>query len=101
MTGGTRESSPRDNGFAPLRSYAAVGDGRTIALVADDGTIDWLALPNLDSPTIFASVLDNEAGGCFSLAPASPYRMSRRYLPGTNVLETTFVTGSGTVRVLD
>jgi GH15 family glucan-1,4-alpha-glucosidase len=94
-------SSPRDRGYAPLRSYAAIGDGRTIALVADDGTIDWLPLPNLDSPTIFASVLDHEAGGSFSLAPASPYRTSRRYLPGTNVLETTFVTAAGTARVID
>lgn len=99
--GGTRESLPREHGYAPLRSYAVIGDGRTIALVADDGTIDWLALPNLDSPTVFASVLDNEAGGSFSLAPTSPYRMSRRYLPETNVLETTFVTASGAVRLLD
>jgi GH15 family glucan-1,4-alpha-glucosidase len=70
-------------------------------LVADDGAIDWLALPNLDSPSVFAALLDAERGGAFCLAPTVPYTSTRRYLPGTNVLETTFHTDAGVAQVLD
>jgi GH15 family glucan-1,4-alpha-glucosidase len=97
----TREASPRQDGYAPLRAYAAIGDGRTIALIADDGAIDWLPLPNLDSSAVFSAVLDSSAGGCFTLAPTIPYQVARRYLPNTNVLETTFITDSGEARVVD
>ena len=91
----------RIDGYAALRDYAAIGDGRTAALVAVDGSIDWLPLPELDSATVFAAILDAERGGRFTLEPECPCTATRRYLPGTNVLETTFVTGHGTVRVTD
>jgi GH15 family glucan-1,4-alpha-glucosidase len=91
----------RAGGFAPIESYGIIGDGKSAALVARDGAIDWWAAPALDSPPLFAAVLDPADGGCFTLEPAVPYQATRRYLPGTNMLETTFSTRDGTVRVID
>lgn len=91
----------RPDGYADLRSYAPIGDTRTVALVALDGRIDWWPVPDLDSCPTFAAILDARNGGRLELAPAEPARTLRSYLPGTNVLETTHVTASGTVRVID
>src|SRR5947209_8956964 len=91
----------RKDGFAPIGSYAALGDGRTVALVAADGSVDFMSLPTIHAPTTFAALLDPENGGRFTLAPKSRFEASRRYVGRTNVLETTYRTGGGVVRVTD
>jgi GH15 family glucan-1,4-alpha-glucosidase len=100
---GSRKYAPgvRADGYVSLREYAAVGDGRTVALVASDGALDWLCLPDLDSPSAFGAILDAEKGGSFVFAPETPFVATRRYVPDTNVLETTFETANGSVRVTD
>ena len=89
------------DGYLPIASYALLGDGRTVALVATDGSIDWLPVPAIDAPPAFAALLDPEDGGRMELAPVAEFSMQRRYLPGTALLETTFRTADGSVTVTD
>ncbi len=87
--------------FPPIADYAFLSDCETCALVAPSGNVEWMCLPRFDAPSIFAAMLDREAGG-FLLAPAG-HRVpaGRRYLPGTMVLETTWGTRTGWIIVRD
>jgi GH15 family glucan-1,4-alpha-glucosidase len=84
----------------PLRieDYALIGDCHTGALVGTDGSIDWLCFPRFDSGACFAALLGTPENGRWLLAPAEPVRrVTRRYRPGTLILETTFETAAGGV----
>jgi len=83
-----------------IQDHALIGDCRSAALVSTGGTIDWLCWPRFDSPSIFGALLDDGAGR-WTLAPTRARRATRRYLDGTNVLETSFESASGTLVVTD
>lgn len=80
------------DGYLPLEQYAALGDGRSVALSGIDGAIDWWCIPNMDSPPLFDRLLDSEDGGVFALEPTEPYTVERRYRENSNVLEPIFTT---------
>src|SRR5712671_7893121 len=87
--------------FPPIADYAFLSDCHTGALVAPDGAIDWLCVPRFDSPSVFGSLLDREAG-FFRFAPFGfNHATDVQYLPGTNVLETTWKTSTGWIVVRD
>lgn len=91
----------RKDGYAPIESYAALGDCSTTALVSLDGAVDFLSLPDMHCATALGALLDAKRGGTFFLRPAGKYEVSRRYVGRTNVLETTYTTGDGVVRVTE
>jgi alpha,alpha-trehalase len=84
----------------PVADYGLLADCNSAALVDRGGSIDWLCLPRYDSDAVFTRLLDPEAGH-WSVSPAGAYVSQRRYLPGTLVLETTFITDTGEVTLTD
>jgi GH15 family glucan-1,4-alpha-glucosidase len=86
----------------PLEDYALIGDCQSAALVARDGSIDWLCLPRFDSEACFAALLGSRDHGRWRVAPVGPVRRTtRRYRPGTLILETRHQTDEGVVLVVD
>jgi GH15 family glucan-1,4-alpha-glucosidase len=86
--------------FQPIAEYGLLADCNASALVDRGGSIDWMCLPRYDSDAIFSRILDPDAGH-WSIRPAGAFTSERRYLPGTLVIETTFTTDTGTVRLRD
>lgn len=87
---------------AAIEAHGVIGDQATAALVADDGTIDFLCWPGFDSPSVFAALLDPERGGGFALAPMlDGARRRQMYLPDTNVLLTRFAAPDGVGEIID
>jgi GH15 family glucan-1,4-alpha-glucosidase len=95
------EAPRRIGSYEPIEDYAVIGDRVSLALVSRRGSIDWACFPRMDSPSVFARILDAGKGGYWSIAPAETFKSTRRYLPDTNVLETTFTTPDGVVTVTD
>jgi len=75
--------------YQPIENYGMIGDMHTVALVGTDGSIDWLCVPDFDSPSVFAAILDDRKGGRFKIAPVGDEVTCRQfYWPETNVLIT-------------
>jgi GH15 family glucan-1,4-alpha-glucosidase len=88
-------------GYLPIEDHGIIGDLHTAALVGSDGTIDWLCLPDFDSPSVFCAIIDDEKGGHFRLRPVQDFHSYQLYLPDTNVLLTRFLSPEGVAEVLD
>jgi GH15 family glucan-1,4-alpha-glucosidase len=85
----------------PLEDYALLGDRRTAALVARNGSVDWWCVPRFDGGACFAALLGSRDHGRFLLAPVGDGEITRQYRPQSLVLETEFATPTGTVRITD
>lgn len=88
--------------YRPIEDYGLIGDMHTVALVGTDGSIDWLCVPDFDSPSVFAAILDDGKGGSFRIAPTDPGLTCKQfYWPETNVLVTRFLAPHGAAELID
>ena len=88
--------------YQPIEDYGIIGDLHSVALVAKNGSIDFMSFPRFDSPTIFAALLDDAKGGRFSICPVSPECQTKQmYLPDTNILLTRFLGEEGVGEISD
>jgi GH15 family glucan-1,4-alpha-glucosidase len=88
--------------YQPIQNYGVIGDMHTVALVAINGSIDWLCMPRFDSPSVFAAILDHRKGGFFRVAPVDSEAMCKQlYWPDTNVLVTRFLLADGAAELTD
>ncbi|MBE7212273.1 MAG: glycoside hydrolase family 15 protein [Gluconacetobacter diazotrophicus] len=95
----TGRVGPHDGAW-PIQDYAALGDGRTVALLAPDGGVEWWCVPNMDSPALFDRMLQPD-GGFFALRPHADFECERRYQPDSNVLCTEIRTATGRARITE
>ena len=87
--------------YKPIESYGVIGDLHSVALVSNDGSIDWCCLPHFDSPSVFASILDERKGGFFRIATRHESSRRQLYQPDTNILITRFLSNEGVGEVID
>ena len=91
----------RSDGYLPIEDHGLIGDGLTCALVARDGSIPWLCLPNFDSRPFLAGILDSVRGGSLDLAPVGLRESRQHYLPDTGILVTEMQGPDGRLEVTD
>jgi GH15 family glucan-1,4-alpha-glucosidase len=101
MSGRPDEILRPSRGYHPIADYAIIGDAHTAALIARDGSIDWCCWPRFDSDAVFCRMLDAVRGGFMQVCPSGRWESHRAYLEDTNVLQTSFETDSGRVRIID
>jgi GH15 family glucan-1,4-alpha-glucosidase len=87
--------------YKKISDYAIIGNLHSAALISTDGSIDWLCLPHIDSPSVFAALLDDVKGGLFAVRPVDKYDSSSAYLKNTNILVTSFRTKKGITELTD
>jgi GH15 family glucan-1,4-alpha-glucosidase len=87
--------------FPAINDYGIIGDCRSAALVAKNGSVEWLCWPRFDSSSIFAAMLDRERGGFWRISPSGSYSVTREYIANSNVLQTRFSTASGQAVLTD
>lgn len=89
------------NSYLPINDYSIIGDLLTVALVGKNGSIDWYCIPHINSPSVFARILDKDKGGHCTIQPTKKFTSRQKYIKKTNVLETHFKTSSGSFVVTD
>lgn len=87
--------------YLPISYYGLIGDMRSVALVARNGSIDWCCWPDFDSPAVFCRLLDYSRGGYFAIHPTTNFDSTQSYVDGTNVLTTSFENANGKIKLLD
>lgn len=95
-----RRIRKRDD-YRPISDYGLISNMHSCALVSKMGSVDWCCFPRFDSSSVFGRILDHRNGGHFQIAPQGVRSVTRRYLPDTNVLETTFESETGTATLTD
>ncbi|KAF8636238.1 hypothetical protein AX17_003723 [Amanita inopinata Kibby_2008] len=91
----------RERDYIPIADHGLIGNLRTAALISLDGSVESYCVPNFDSPSIFARILDKNKGGHFSIVPTVLYSTKQNYLPSSNVLQTKFMNERGVASITD
>ncbi|CAE6417529.1 unnamed protein product [Rhizoctonia solani] len=97
----TGKYDQEERGYVDIQDHALIGNMRTAALVSIDGSIESYCVPNFDSPSVFARILDKNKGGHFSIKPKIKHSSKQAYLPSSNVLATKFLADEGVAQVTD
>ena len=87
--------------YREIADYGIIGDMHSVALISRDGSIDYCSMPHIDSPTVFAALLDDEKGGYFSIRPAEEFTSGTKYIDSTNILNCFFKTKTGEAILTD
>lgn len=82
-------------------NYAVIGNCKTAALISEKGSIDWFCMPDFNSPSVFAKLLDEEVGGCFDIVTDESYKIDQTYIKNTNIVSTVFRSGDDCFEVVD
>ncbi|PIL34777.1 hypothetical protein GSI_02564 [Ganoderma sinense ZZ0214-1] len=88
-------------GYIPLADHGLIGNLHTAALISIDGSVESYCVPNFDSPSVFARILDKDKGGHFSITPTVPFTTKQSYLPNSNILQTKYLNEDGVAAVTD